>query len=400
MHDLIDTEPDQHDGVADDPLAFEAVIAPERWQEPGDYYRTMSTDLRRTVEAVVEADTTLRRHLRREIPSLIRVGRLLAFDRADPTVVEQLQRKRLYTGGVAAVDGTHSPINTISMVGAQIGVIRVGYQGATGQAVMQLRQCGLSVPRTATVADIRTAVESRSKLPNLLPARYVTAIRNYKEREMMLTAGPDVFKVGHGPLISHEMLIGGGRRHILQPCLQLIGQLIDDGAYAMIVSSANDTTLRMLGMSLEPGEYLIVDDGTAILGDFLHGTDEDGEMRAHYTATPRPEYGGKSQVQIFTEFMGAYGSRFVRRVMRAHRSAPPYVFYCNLNRYEEAVHMLFADAANTGARGFPLLVDLADQMCSSSFKAGDYARQVDAEFARAAGSGIYAPEHATRDYVG
>ena len=80
--------------------------------------------------------------------------------------------------------------------------------------------------------------------------------------------------------------------------------------------------------------------------------------------------------------------------------SPPYVFYCNAEspKMDLAVHMLFADAANTGARGFPLLVDLADQYSSGSFKAGEYTEHMNAEFTRASqGSGMYQSEQSTRD---
>lgn len=60
--------------------------------------------------------------------------------------------------------------------------------------------------------------------------------------------------------------------------------------------------------------------------------------------------------------------------------------------------MLFADAAHTGPRGFPLLIDLADQYCSGSFKASEYTAYMNAEFTRASGgSMMYFSERATRD---
>jgi len=78
--------------------------------------------------------------------------------------------------------------------------------------------------------------------------------------------------------------------------------------------------------------------------------------------------------------------------------SPPFVFYCNEDRLHEAVHMLLADAANTGARGFPLLIDLADQYCSNAFRASEYTNRLNAEFARASGgSGMYQSERQTRD---
>jgi hypothetical protein len=70
----------------------------------------------------------------------------------------------------------------------------------------------------------------------------------------------------------------------------------------------------------------------------------------------------------------------------------------NRDRVDEAVHLLLADAAHTGPRGFPMLLDLADQYCSGAFKASEYTSRMNAEFARAAGgSGLYQSERTTRD---
>lgn len=126
------------------------------------------------------------------------------------------------------------------------------------------------------------------------------------------------------------------------------------------------------------------------LADFL--------ANAHYSNQRIAEYGNRSQLDIFKEFMKAYGPRVVQGVLRAHHMSRPYVFFCNVDRVEEAVHILWADAANTGPRGFPLLLDVADQYCSGSFRASEYTAHMNAEFARASGgSAIYYAERSTRD---
>jgi hypothetical protein len=173
-------------------------------------------------------------------------------------------------------------------------------------------------------------------------------------------------------------------------CLKIIEALIDDGHYATIVSSSTDIELLDLGLALDAGEYLVTGTGTEVLADFL--------ASAHYSMQRIVEYGNRSQIDIFKDFMTAYGPRVVQGVLRAHRMSRPYVFFCNADRVEEAVHILLADAANTGSRGFPLLLDLADQYCSGSFKASEYTAHMNAEFARASGgSAVYHSERSTRD---
>jgi hypothetical protein len=215
-------------------------------------------------------------------------------------------------------------------------------------------------------------------------------IMEYKEREILLELGPDIFKLIQGPLFPYEMLAGGGQANTLKECLDLLSRLIDDGAYATIVSASTNRDLTLFGMALEPGEYVVIRDGKTLLDAFA--------QNAHFTGIAVDEYGGESEIKLFLEFIKNYGSKVVEGVLRSHHMSRPYVFYCNKDRLDEAAHMLLADAAHTGPRGFPLLIDLADHYCSGAFKASEYTAYMNAEFVRASGGSLmYASERSTRD---
>jgi hypothetical protein len=380
---------------------FESIIAPQNWRPPGEYYQVMPAETRRTVSAVVAADERLRKELRETyLPHLARIGTIKCWERANPKFIETLQRTMLYSGRVFAADGTLAKYATLSLVGAQIAISKVSYQGGTGQIISNIMHWGRELPRTVTVEEIVEAIKSRKKVHgDSLANIFLYALMTYKEREVLLDTPPGTFKLIQGPIFPHEMLTGAGKGRVMVTCLDLIKQMINDGAYATIISSSSDSQLLDLGMALNAGEYLIVDTGEDVLRDFLY---EDGgnsnQLKAHYTKQKIKEYGYFSQLEIFEKFMNDYGPRVVRGVLRAHSMSRPYVFFCNANRIEEAVHMLLADAAHTGPRGFPLLVDLADQYCSGSFKASEYSTRLNAEFARASsGSIMYQSERTSRD---
>ncbi len=361
---------------------FESIIAPQNWRPPGEYYQVMPAETRRTVSAVVAADERLRKELRETyLPHLARIGTIKCWERADPKFMETLQRTMLYAGRVFAADGTLAKYATLSLVGAQIAISKVSYQGSTGQIISNIMHC-------------RKKIHGDS-LANI----FLYALMTYKEREVLLDTPPGTFKLIQGPIFPHEMLTGAGKGRVMVTCLDLIKQMINDGAYATIISSSSDSQLLDLGMALNAGEYLVVDSGTDVLKDFLYeDAGSSNQLKAHYSKQAIKEYGYRSQLEIFEEFMNDYGPRVVRGVLRAHPMSRPYVFFCNADRIEEAVHMLLADAAHTGPRGFPLLVDLADQYCSGSFKASEYSTRLNAEFARASsGSIMYQSERASRD---
>jgi len=379
------------DETFDSNLNFESIIDPACWKPPGEYYQTMPAAARAAINQVVESDGQVRRELREVFfPQLVQAGKL-EWEKANPQYIEALQRKRLYTGQVVAADGTIARYETLSLVGTQIAISRVSYQGTTGQFVSNIMHWGRELPRNTNAADIVAALNSRGEeLKNKIANLFLYALMTYKERQVLLDAPPDTFKLIQGTLFPHEMLSGSGKQHILLPCLKLIGAMIDDGAYATIVSQSTDRDLLALGLALNAGEYIVVRSGEDILNRYLD--------KAHYTDTAIPQYGGKSQKEVFNEFKDKYGKRVVQGVLRAHAMSAPYVFYCNRDRLHEAVHILLADAANTGPRGFPLLVDLADQYCSGAFRASEYTNHMNAEFARASGGSVmYQSERSTRD---
>jgi hypothetical protein len=374
-----------------DTIDFQQCLSSSNWLSPGEHYQRMPLVTRQEVNKVVKADEYMRTELRKNYFPQLKAAKAWELWQRDDRITKQLQEKRLYTGRVFAADGTLARYETLSMVGAQIAVARVGYQGSTGQYVSNIEHWGKEVGRSINLQELTEAMQSRGKrakkkINNIL----LQSIMEYKEREILLNLGPQVFKLIHGPLFPYEMLVGGGTSNTLQMCLNLLGGLIDDGQYATIVSSSMDRDLMILGMALEPGEYAVRRSGKDILDFFL--------KRANFTAAEVEVYGGESEIKLFDKFIANYGSKVVEGVLRVHHMSRPYIFYCNSQNLHEAVHMLFADAAHTGPRGFPLLIDLADQYCSGSFKASEYTAYMNAEFTRASGgSAMYLSERSTRD---
>lgn len=377
-------------------IDFDEVVSERTWQSLPDYYQTMPGRTQAVVELVVEQDKRLREELRHDyLPQL-------DWRRANSKYIRALQQKKLLAGKVYAADATLSRYETLSLVGAQIAISRVGYhQKSPTQYASSLVYWGTEVPKKATAKDIVDALSSRGKeLKQKLPSLVLDAISKYMERMVLLKTPVGSFKFIQGPLFPHAMLSGLGSRHTMLTCFKLIGELIDDGHYATIVSKDSHRDLEILGLALDAGEYVIIRDGYKALDAYLSGDNPEGngEGGANYSRQPVAKYGGKSQIAIFEEFRDTYGPKVVQGVLRAHAMSRPFVFYCNKDRLDEAVHLLLADAEHSGPRGFPMLLDLADQYCSGAFKASEYTNRMNTAFAKAAGgSGIYYSERSTRD---
>lgn len=388
------------DSLFPDDIEFDEVVSVQNWQSLSDYYQTMPVRTQAIVESVVGHDEHLKHELREVyLPRALEEGAILAWKSANRTYIDLLQQKKLLAGQVVAADATLARYETLSLVGAQIAISRVGYhQRSATQYASSLMYWGTEVPKQASARQIVEALNSRGKeLKQKLSSLVLDAISKYMERRILLDTTPGMFKLIQGPMFPHAMLSGLGQHHAMLTCFELIGQLIDDGNYATIVSKDSHRDIEVLGLALEAGEYLVIRDGTAALDAYLTGGAEAGSG-ANYTNTPIAQYGGKSQLQVFRDFRDRYGGKVVQGVLRAHPMSRPFVFYCNRDRLEEAVHLLLADADHTGPRGFPMLLDLADQYCSGAFQASEYTNRMNTAFAKAArGSGIYYSERSTRD---
>lgn len=221
---------------------FGNIIASHNWRPPGEYYQVMPSETRRTISAVVASDERLRKELRKTyLPRLVHEGSIQCWERADPKFIETLQRTMLYAGRVFASDGTLARYATLSLVGAQIAISKVSYQGGTGQITSNIMHWGKELPRSVALSDIVQAIKSRKKMHGeRLSNMFLYALMTYKEREVLLDTPPGTFKLMQGPIFPLQMLTGAGRSKIMVICFDLLKRLIDDGAYATIVSNSSD----------------------------------------------------------------------------------------------------------------------------------------------------------------
>ena len=201
------------DEVFAEGVDFESVIAPDHWRPPGEYYRAMPAETRAAVSSVVASDERLRKELRETyLPHLVSSGGIQCWEKANQDYIELLQRKKLYSGHVFAVDGTLARHATLSLVGAQIAISRVSYQGGTGQVVSNIMHWGKELPRKTTAQDIAQAIRNRKKVSrDSLPNLFLYALMTYKERQFLLETPPGTFKLIQGPVFPHEMLTGAGK---------------------------------------------------------------------------------------------------------------------------------------------------------------------------------------------
>jgi hypothetical protein len=96
------------------------------------------------------------------------------------------------------------------------------------------------------------------------------------------------------------------------------------------------------------------------------------------------------------EFLRRVASQVVIGVFRTSSVAPAHLFYAHQNHAHAAAHIAMADSLFEEHRGFPLLIRLADHVCTAIFGGSlDYLTQT--AYASAGVPWRYMTERTTRD---
>src|SRR6266516_5442127 len=185
-------------------IDFKQSVNAANWRTPGEHYQLMPQITRQKVDRVVQSDERMRAALRKDYFPVLQAAGTIDVRQRDERYVKLLQEKRLLPGHVFAADGTLVRYETLSMVGAQIAVSRIGYQGSTGQFVSNIVHWGQEVGRSVKIEDLLQALRSRGKnMKQNFNTMLLQTIMAYKEREILLELGPQVFKLIQGPLFPY-----------------------------------------------------------------------------------------------------------------------------------------------------------------------------------------------------
>lgn len=302
--------------------------------------------------------------------------------------IERAHKGLLFTGGVEAADGTHFSHETIPLTVNQVGVCTISYRGDQGTYVHRLFRRDL---RAGVIGDLelmfdllnrrmrRSAIDASEDEDNLtrLARRGIMA---YAERAVLLEECAAPWRLGHGSPAPVELLTGVGSMELLSRSLGLLRRfLLGHKRWLFVPSAPRDLLLLTIGQALNPLEYAIVE------------TARDKMMRIVDVGSY--DRGHEAEARAFVE---EAGPQIVRGVYRASRMSPPYVFYAHAECAHEAALIALADSTMHEHRGFPMLIELADRICASTFGAQALATQMEVSYAAQGVPFEYLPERHTR----
>lgn len=294
----------------------------------------------------------------------------------------------LFNGAVEACDGTCVVHETIPLSIAQIGVCLVSYAGEQGAWVQRLFRRDLRVRGMDPIQEALAVLERRQSRSGVdqtgkrdrLSELGRRGIMSYAERAVLLKKSKAPWRMGHGNPAPYELLTGSGSMDLLMEGLEMLSQLIlEHRRFVYVPSAPGERVLLTIGNALRPLEFAVVETSERRMYPIIY----EGHLRGRYRE--RAE-----------EFYKEAAPKILVGVYRTSGDVPPQIFYAHADLVQEAALIAMADSVLQSHRGFPMLIDLADTVCSSTFGAEAFNSTVQSAYAKRGSALRYFGERETR----
>jgi hypothetical protein len=334
---------------------------------PGADLLEMYARLEAEVAEAVHQENGYQKQVRQTIFPLLRTRtgapREAGVFRVTPKSLEGIHRKLLFNGAVEACDGIVVSHDTLPVTITQIGVCLVSYRGDQGTWAHRIFRRDLRTSATKNPVDeVMDLLDRRrergdqdnprDRLSNL--AR--RGIMAYAERAVLLDRSKTPWRLGHGNPTPYELVTGSGMPDLLREGLNLMQRMVlDHRRFVYVPRTTRARELLTIGNALNPLEYAIIDTNEQMLKRIASG---------HYRGQ---EWGPLGRA--VNEFIKECGAKVITGMYRASPMAPAQMFYAHVDHAHEAALIALADSVLQEHRGFPMLIDLADSLCSATFGA-------------------------------
>lgn len=308
----------------------------------------------------------------------------------EPDQIQKAHYGLLFNGGVEATDGTIVTHDTIPLTVTQIGVCLVSYNGEQGAYAHRIYRKDLRIKGDDPLNDViellnqrRTrgaqGIEENSNTISSLAQRGLMA---YAERAILTKKSQARWLMGHGHPFPYELLTGfwASRSEMTEAALELMSQIVKHETFLFIPSAPSRRELITLGNALNPLEYIII--GTV-------------QKDIEYLIEKGGARSDKRNMQM--DFASKYASQVVYGLYRASQTAPAYLFYAHKDYAQTAALIAISDSLLQEHRGFPMLIDIADNICTATFDPGAFYSSIRNAYAEAGQPFRFLSERETRN---
>jgi hypothetical protein len=303
--------------------------------------------------------------------------------------IEHIHTGLLFNGGVEACDGTSIVHDTIPLTITQIGVCLVSYNGEQGSWAHRLFRRDLRSKIGDPVEEVLSVLERREKReaqglgdePISDLAR--RGIMTYAERKILKEKSDASWRMGHGSPAPYELLTGlwSSQYDRIKLSLDLIEWYVNYKRFVFVPSAPRKRHWLTIGNALNPMEFAIIQ----TLEPEIQNMIDNGGYRNESGVLP-----------AMKKFCKDVAPHIVVGLYRVWEAAPPFLFYAHVDQAEMAAHIAMADSILQEHRGFPMLIDLADTVCRTTFGGDAFNASVQTAYAEAGQPFRYLGERETR----
>lgn len=327
---------------------------------PGIDWEGAVSRLREEIQSAVGREEELRTTVRNDI-----LPRIQKASGAPPeagvycaTAAElaEVHEGLLFPGDVEAIDGTQASHDTIPLGVTQIGVAVVSYGGTSATFAQRVYRKEIAArasdPFKAALEvidkrDARSGIDQKDRISELQRR----GIMAYAERKILLDKANARWRFGHGSPAPYELLTGSGSMTLLEASLDVLRRMIMEfKRFVFVPSAPGERGLLTIGNALYPGEYVII--------NTIESVSERIVDRGHYDRVYK---------DMAMRFVRECGPHVLVGLYCASEHSPPYMFYAHREHVHVAARIAIADSILRPARGFPMLIDVADVTCRSAF---------------------------------
>lgn len=303
--------------------------------------------------------------------------------------LERIHTGLLFNGGVEACDGTSIVHDTIPLTITQLGVCLVSYNGQQGSWAHRLFRRDLRAKSHNPVDEVLDVLERRERREaqgmggeemSELARRGIMA---FAERAILKDKSKALWRVGHGSPVPYELITGlwASRYEHIKLSLDLVEWFVNYKRFVFVPSAPRKRHWLMIGNALRPLEFAIIQ---TMQPDIRYMIDTGGY---------RDESGVRPAMEAFCNEIAPH---IVVGLYRVWDAAPPYLFYAHEDCAETAAHIAMADSMLQEHRGFPMLIDLADTVCRTSFGVDSILPSIQTAYTEAGHPFRYLGERETR----
>jgi hypothetical protein len=288
--------------------------------------------------------------------------------------LEKVHSATLFAGHVDACSSTVQAHESLILSIIQIGIAMVGYRGDEGTWSHRLYRRDLqtlpdnAIEQARQLLDIREDRQAQGKEDGRTGMTELgrRGIRAYAERAVLTRHSQAEWRMGSGHPTPYELLTGAGAMDLVVPSIEMLEELLLGHRRFVFVHPRGDRGLLTIGRALAPLEFAVVHKLRRYIKDIV----DEGHLRGSRRARAM-------------DFVAKAGEEVCVGVLRASSHALPYVFYAPAEPElcAQAASIALADAVMQEYRGYPMLLDMAQQFCSSAFGREEFLGPIQAAYA-------------------